>query len=494
LSIDEDCSVKKLSVKELIKSQSYVNGKWVNAVNGKTFDVKNPATGELITQCADLCAEEVKEIIELAHEGYLRWKNTTAKHRSDLLKKWYSLVMKHRDELAVIMTLEQGKALKESRGEIEYGATYIEWFAEEARRSYGDVIPTTSNDRRLLTVKQPVGVVSAITPWNFPTAMITRKASPALAAGCSIVIKPAAETPLSALALAQLAQIAGIPEGVINVITSKSSREVGFELTTNPLVQKVTFTGSTAVGKILLSQAAKTVKKVSMELGGNAPIVVFKDADIEKAAEGALISKFRNCGQTCICANRIIVHESIYEKFVSVFSKKVSELKQGNGLSEEVDLGPLINSRAVKDISSLVQDACDVGAKVITGGGINTAQGENFYLPTVLADVPKNARVFNEEIFGPVAPIFKFTDDDEAIKLANDTEYGLAAYIYTRDYSKAWTISESLDFGMVGVNETAITSDIIPFGGVKESGLGREGSKYGLDDFMELKYICMGGI
>lgn len=483
-----------LQTNTLLKSEAFINGQWVSAASGKTFAVRNPATGEVITECADMSADETRVAIKQANEAFKSWKQTTAKERATLLRKWFDLVIENQEELARIMTAEQGKALKESRGEITYGASYIEWFAEEAKRSYGDVIPTIGNDRRLLTIKQPVGVVSAITPWNFPNAMITRKASPALAAGCTIVIKPAAETPLSALALAELARQAGIPDGVINVITSRNSRETGLELTTNPLVKKVTFTGSTPVGKILLTQAAQTVKKVSMELGGNAPILVFEDADLEQAAAGALISKFRNCGQTCICANRILVHENVYDRFIELFAAKVAELKQGNGFDEGIDIGPLVSEKAVTDVKALVEDAQSRGATIVVGAKQNPNLSPSFYPPTILANVPRDARVFNEEIFGPVAPIFKFSSEEEAVALANDTEYGLASYIYTRDYARAWRVSEAIEYGMVGVNETAITAEVVPFGGVKESGLGREGSKYGLDDFTEIKYICMGGI
>jgi len=486
--------MKELLNNPLLKTQAFVNGEWISAKNGNTFPVSNPATGEVLVECADLSADDARDAISKAQAAYLKWKNTTAKERSALLRRWFELIMENQENLAQIMTAEQGKALKESRGEIAYGASYIEWFAEEAKRSYGDVIPSSSDDRRLLTIKQPVGVVSAITPWNFPNAMITRKASPALAAGCTIVIKPAAETPLSALALAELARQAGIPDGVINIVTSRNSQAVGLELTTNPLVKKVTFTGSTPVGKILLSQAAQTVKKVSMELGGNAPVLVFEDADLDQAAEGALASKFRNCGQTCICANRIIVHEKVYDDFVEIFAEKVAKLKQGNGFEEGVDIGPLVSTKALKDVHNLVLDACSTGAQVLIGAEPEKEQEGNFYPPTILVDVPKDARVFSEEIFGPVAPVFRFSNEAEALELANDTEFGLASYIYTRDYGRAWRVSEALEYGMVGVNETAITAETIPFGGVKESGLGREGSKYGLDDFTEIKYICMGGI
>ncbi len=483
-----------LTVQDLLKQQAFVNGEWVDSIHGDTFEVTNPATDELIVKVADLSAEETRSAINSAHQAYLQWKGTTAKHRASVLKRWYELIMANIEPLAEIMTLEQGKSLNESRGEVAYGASYIEWFAEEARRSYGDVIPTTGSDRRMITIKQPVGVVTAITPWNFPNAMITRKASPAIAAGCSIIIKPAAETPLSALALVELAHRAGVPAGVINVITSTKSREVGLEMTTNKRVQKVTFTGSTPVGKILLTQAAQTVKKASMELGGNAPILVFADADLEKAAEGALGSKFRNGGQTCICANRILVHDDVYDEFLQIFAKKVEQVVQGNGMDEGVDIGPLVSQRAVNDVAALVDDACTQGGRIYSIDSSNHKHEGNFFPPTILADVPQKARVFSEEIFGPVAPVFRFSSDEEAIAMANDTEYGLAAYMYTRDYSRAWTMSEELEYGMVGVNETAITSEVIPFGGVKESGLGREGSKYGLDDFMEIKYICMGGI
>ena len=478
----------------LLKSQAFINGEWVSAASGKTFTVNNPATGEVITECADLGIDDTLTAISSAQRAFESWRHTTAKHRANLLRKWYELVMQNQEALAQIMTAEQGKSLTEARGEIAYGASYIEWFAEEAKRSYGDVIPSSASDRRLITIKQPVGVVSAITPWNFPNAMITRKASPALAAGCTIIIKPAAETPLSALALAELARQAGIPDGVINIITSSRSREIGHELTTNKLIKKITFTGSTPVGKILLTQAAQSVKKVSMELGGNAPVVVFADADLEKAAEGALQSKFRNCGQTCICANRLLVHEDVHDEFVRIFAAKVSQLKQANGTEAGVDIGPLVNAKAAEDVQQLVTDACSNGAQVVMGGQQDSALNGNFYPPTILTDVTPDARVFSEEIFGPVAPVFKFSTEAEAVELANDTEFGLASYIYTQDYARAWRVSEALEYGMVGVNETAITAEAIPFGGVKESGLGREGSKYGLDDFTEIKYICLGGM
>jgi len=478
----------------LLRTQSFIGGAWVDSIDRSTFDVINPASGEVIAKCADLGADECREAIEIAHTAMQSWKETTAKERSGILRNWYNLIMANQEVLAQLMTAEQGKAIKEARGEIVYGASFIEWFAEEAKRTYGDVIPTVANDRRLLTIKQPVGVVGAITPWNFPNAMITRKAAPALAAGCSIVLKPAEDTPLSALALAELAQQAGIPAGVFNVVTCSKGQAVGHELSTNPVVKKVTFTGSTPVGKILLEQAAKTVKKVSMELGGNAPVIVFEDADLEQAAAGALASKFRNCGQTCVCANRLLVQESVYDEFVEIFTAKVRELQQGDGINESTDLGPLINARAVSNVKSLIEDALDKGAVAIAADGDNSNLSGNFYPATVLTDVPPTARVFREEIFGPVAPLFKFDTEQEAIAMANDTQFGLASYIFTKDIGRAWRVSEALEYGMVGVNEVAITSEVIPFGGVKESGLGREGSKYGIDDFCEIKYICMGGI
>jgi len=484
----------RLTQQQLLRSDSYINGKWVNALSDYRFDVFNPSTGELITQCADLGVKEVKQTIELADVAHKKWRQTTAKERSIVLRRWFDLVMEHQEELASILSLEQGRPIREARAEITYGASFIEWFAEEAKRTYGDTIPTTGNDKRLITIKQPVGVVAAITPWNFPNAMITRKAAPAIAAGCSIVVKPAKETPLSALALAVLAEEAGIPPGVLNVVTSSNSRITGLELTTNPLVKKVTFTGSTQVGKILLTQCAQTVKKVSMELGGNAPVIVFDDADIEGAASAAATSKFRNCGQTCICANRILVHEDVYDNFVRHFVQKTETLRQGKSADETTDIGPLINADAFKSVADLVNDATEQGAIIAYAGAEIDDDSAFYYPPTVLRDVPSSARVSKEEIFGPVAPIFKFSTEEEAINIANDTEYGLAAYIFTKDLSRAWRVSEAIEYGMVGVNETAITSEVIPFGGIKESGLGREGSRYGMDDYLEVKYICMGSI
>lgn len=477
----------------LLKTQAYINGQWVNADNGATFEVKNPANDEVIATVASMGAVETRRAIEAADVAMKSWRALPAKQRSNILRKWYDLMMTNAEDLAVIMTVEQGKILKESRMEVAYGASFIEWFAEEAKRIYGDVIPSPFADRRQIVIKQPVGVVAAVTPWNFPNAMITRKAGPALAAGCSIVIKPASETPLSALALAELAHRAGIPAGVLNIVPGKSSRDIGGELTGNPIVRKFTFTGSTPVGKSLLEQCAKTVKKVSMELGGNAPVIVFDDADIDKAVAGALASKYRNAGQTCICVNRVLVQEGIFDAFAKKFAEEVSKFKIGNGLIEEITMGPLVNEKAASDIDALVQDAVSKGATVLTGGK-RSNEGSCFYQPTVLTNISKEMRVAREEIFGPIAPIFKFKTESQAIEMANDTEFGLASYVYTRDVGRVWRVSEGIEYGMVGVNEVGITNDAIPFGGVKESGLGREGSKYGIDDYLEIKYICMGGL
>ncbi len=477
----------------LLRTQCFVDGQWTDAASGKTFPVFNPANGETLAEVADLGADETRQAIASAERAMQGWRARPAKERADLLRQWYNLIMANQEDLAVIMTCEQGKVLAESRAEIAYAASFIEWFSEEARRVYGDIVPLPQTDRRGVVVKQPVGVVAAITPWNFPAAMITRKAGPALAVGCSIVIKPAKETPLSALAMAELARRAGIPPGVINVVCGSSSRAIGGELTSSPIVRKLTFTGSTSVGKELLRQCADTVKKVSMELGGNAPVIVFDDADLDAAAVGAAASKYRNSGQTCICANRLLVQDSIYDEFVEKFTGVVTGFRIGNGLEEGVTHGPLVNAGAARDVHAMVQQALESGARAVVGGEIDTL-GECFYQPTILTDVNDSMRVFREEIFGPVAPIFRFSSEEEAIAMANDTEFGLASYIYTRDIGRVWRVSEGIEYGMVGVNEVAITSDIIPFGGVKESGMGREGSKYGVDDYLETKYICMGGL
>lgn len=478
---------------ELLRTQSYINGQWVDADSGETVEVRNPANGEVIADIASLGADETRRAIEAAEAAMPAWAAKPAKERANILRNWYNLILANVDDLAQILTLEQGKPLAESKGEVTYGANYIEWFAEEAKRIYGDVIPHPSNDKRLVVIKQPVGVVASITPWNFPNAMITRKAGPALAVGCAIVIKPAKETPLSALALAELAHRAGLPAGLLNIVTGKSSREIGGEMTANPVVKKLSFTGSTPVGKTLMKQCADTVKRTSMELGGNAPVIVFDDADLDQAVAGAAASKYRNSGQTCICANRILVQEGVYDAFVEKFTAEVQTYKIGNGLDEGSTHGPVVNETAVGDIQVLVDDALDKGATALVGGKPSEL-GACFYEPTVLTNVNDQMRVFREEIFGPVAPIFKFSTEEEAIAMANDTEFGLASYVYTRDIGRVWRVSEGIEYGMVGVNETAITSDVIPFGGVKESGQGREGSKYGLDDYLEIKYICMGDL
>ncbi|NLU98965.1 succinate-semialdehyde dehydrogenase (NADP(+)) [Marinomonas sp. UCMA 3892] len=484
---------QKLKDPSLLRSAGFIDGQWIQAPNGNTFEVLNPSTGEVIAKVADLGAQETKQAIAAAEVAYDHWKTIPAKQRSSILRRWYELVLENQEDLALIMTSEQGKVMSESRGEVIYGASYIEWFAEEAKRIYGDVLPSTSADRRSIVIKQPVGVVGAITPWNFPNAMITRKVAPALAAGCSIVLKPAAETPLSALALAELASRAGIPAGVFNVVVGKDSKSIGAELTSNPIVKKITFTGSTAVGKLLMEQSAKTIKKTSMELGGNAPVLVFEDADLDKAVTGALGAKFRNAGQTCICANRILVQDTIYDEFIKRFTNRVGEFVLGDGMADQTTMGPLITKKAVENVIALVNDAVEQGAKVCIGGKTD-AQGDHFYQPTVIRDLTTSMRLAKEEVFGPVAPVFKFSTEKEAVAMANDTEFGLAAYMYTKDHSRIWRVGEALEYGMVGINETAISSEMIPFGGVKESGQGREGSKYGLEDYLEIKYLCLGDI
>lgn len=484
---------QKLKDPSLLKCAGFINGQWVQTKTEKVFEVFNPSTGDVVANVADLGVKETQLAINAAQDAFEKWREVPAKQKSSLLRRWFDLVMENQEDLALIMTLEQGKVISESRGEVAYGASYIEWFAEEAKRIYGDILPSTTADRRSLVIKQAVGVVGAITPWNFPNAMITRKVAPALAAGCTIVLKPASETPLSALALAELADRAGFPAGVFNVITGTDSKAIGAELTSNPIVKKITFTGSTAVGKILMEQSAKTVKKTSMELGGNAPVLIFEDADLDKAVEGALIAKFRNAGQTCICANRILVQDSIYEEFIRRFTARVSEFVLGDGLSSTSTMGPLITKKAVAGVVSLVDDAVSLGAKVCIGGSVGS-NGGYFFEPTVLRDLSASMRLAKEEVFGPVAPVFKFSSEKEAVAMANDTEFGLAAYMYTKDHARIWRVGEALEYGMVGINETAISSEMIPFGGVKESGQGREGSKYGLEDYLEIKYLCMGDI
>ncbi|MCV2403759.1 NAD-dependent succinate-semialdehyde dehydrogenase [Marinomonas sp. C2222] len=482
-----------LSQPSLLKSQSYINGLWVSASDKQTFPVNNPSTGEHIIDVDDLGEIETIQAVEAAEKAQKLWQKRLPKERALLLRRWNQLILENQDDLARIMTLEQGKPLAEAKGEVAYGASFIDWFADEARRLNGDVIPTFANDKRVLTIKQAIGVVAAITPWNFPIAMITRKAGPALAAGCSIVIKPSDETPLSALALAELAHQAGIPAGVLNVVVGRNAKAIGGVLTSHPTVRKLSFTGSTPVGKLLLSQCANTVKRTSMELGGNAPFIVFDDADLDAAIEGAIASKYRNAGQTCVCANRLLIQEEIYDEFAEKLVKRVSELKVGDGLTDGVNIGPLINSAAINKVNELVKDALEKGAKALIGGKGNDS-GKQFYEPTVLTNVTADMDIFSNEIFGPVAPLFKFSTEEEAIAMANDTPFGLASYFYSKDMSRIWRVSEALEYGMVGMNEGIISTEVAPFGGIKESGSGREGSSYGIDEYTEIKYICMGGL
>ena len=482
----------QISDQGLLKTQAYVDGKWINADSGETLAVINPATGDTIAEIAKCGTAETRRAIEAAERAQKEWRTRTAKERGAVLRKWFTLMLENLEDLAQILTAEQGKPLAEARGEIAYGANYIEWFAEEAKRVYGDTIPQPSNDKRLIVIKQPVGVVACITPWNFPNAMLTRKIAPALAAGCTVVCKPANATPLSAFAVAELAERAGVPPGVINVVAGVT-REIGAEMTSNPIVRKLTFTGSTAVGKLLIQQCAGTVKRTSMELGGNAPFIVFDDADLDEAVKGAIICKFRNAGQTCVCANRILVQESVYDAFTEKFMLAMTDLKLGNGADEEVNVGPLINEGAANDVLELIEDAVARGASVAAGGA-RSELGVRFIEPTVLTNVSDDMRVFREEIFGPVAPIFKFKTEAEAIAMANDTEFGLACYFYSRDVGRVWRVGEALEYGIVGINAGIISNEMAPFGGIKESGQGREGSKYGLDDYLEIKYMCVGGI
>ena len=476
----------------LFRQQCYVDGGWIDADSGATIEVTNPATGEVLGTIPKLGREETARAIEAANRAWPAWRAKTGKERANLLRAWYNLIMANQEDLAVLMTLEQGKPLAEAKGEIVYGASFVEWFAEEAKRVYGDTIPQHQPDKRIVVIKQPVGVVAAITPWNFPNAMITRKCAPALAAGCPVVIKPATLTPYSAFALAELAERAGMPAGVINVLSGSSS-EIGGELTSNPIVRKLSFTGSTEVGKILLEQCAGTVKKVSMELGGNAPFIVFDDADLDAAVEGAMMSKFRNTGQTCVCANRILVQDSVYEAFAEKLAKAVGTLKVGFGLEDGVNQGPLIDVAALEKVEEHVADATAKGAKVAVGGARHE-RGGTFYQPTILTGVTTDMKVTHEETFGPVAPLFRFKTEEEAIAMANDTEFGLASYFYARDLGRVWRVGEALESGIVGINTGIISTEVAPFGGVKESGMGREGSKYGMDDFLEIKYLCMGGV
>ena len=482
----------QLSDKKLLKTKAYINGEWVDGDGGNTFAVTDPATGDSIAEVASCGTAETRRAIEAAEAAMLTWRKRSVKDRAGILRKWFNLMMDAQEDLAQILTAEQGKPLAEARGEIAYGANYIEWFAEEGKRVYGDTIPAPSDDKRIVVIKQPVGVVACITPWNFPNAMLTRKIAPALAAGCTVVCKPANATPLSAFAFAELAERAGVPAGVINIVAGRTS-EIGAEMTANPIVRKLTFTGSTEVGKKLIADCAATVKRTSMELGGNAPFIVFDDADLDAAVAGALICKFRNAGQTCVCANRILVQEGVYDEFTEKLMAAAADLKMGNGAEEGVTIGPLINEGAANDVLEFVEDAVAKGANVVVGGQ-RSDLGSCFIEPTILTEVRDDMRVFREEIFGPVAPLFKFKTEEEAIQMANDTEFGLACYFYSRDIGRIWRVGEGLEYGIVGINEGIISNEMAPFGGVKESGQGREGSKYGLDDYLEIKYMCMGGI
>ena len=480
----------QLNDPKLFRQQAYIDGVWVDADNGQTLKVNNPATGEIIGSVPKMGATETRRAIEAADKALPAWRALTAKDRANKLRKWFDLMMANQEDLARLMTLEQGKPLTESRGEIAYAASFLEWFGEEAKRVYGDMIPGHQVDKRLMVLKQPIGVTAAITPWNFPSAMITRKAGPALAAGCTMVLKPASQTPYSALALAELAERAGIPKGVFSVVTG-SAGEVGAELTGNPLVRKLSFTGSTEIGRQLMVECAKDIKKVSLELGGNAPFIVFDDADLDAAVEGALVSKYRNNGQTCVCANRLYIQDGVYDAFVVKLTAAVARLNIGNGLENGVTTGPLIDAKAMAKVQEHIDDAVSKGARVVAGGKPH-ALGGTFFEPTVLVDVPRNAAVAREETFGPLAPLFRFKDEADVIAMANDTEFGLASYFYARDLSRVFRVGEALEYGIVGVNTGIISNEVAPFGGIKASGLGREGSKYGIEDYLEIKYLCIG--
>jgi succinate-semialdehyde dehydrogenase/glutarate-semialdehyde dehydrogenase len=481
-----------LKNQSLFREQAFVGGQWVDADSGERVDVTNPATGEVLGTVPKLSAVETRRAIEAADKALPDWRARTAKERAFILRRWHDLMMQHQEDLAVLMTLEQGKPLAESRGEIAYAAAFIEWFAEEGKRAYGDVIPGHARDKRIVVLKQPVGVAAAITPWNFPAAMITRKVGPALAAGCTMVVKPSELTPYSALAMCVLAQEAGVPEGVLSVVTGPS-KVIGAELTSNPIVRKLSFTGSTAVGKLLMEQCAGTLKKLSLELGGNAPFIVFDDADLDIAVQGAIASKYRNAGQTCVCANRLFVQAGIYDAFAEKLAAAVAQMPVGNGLDPNTRIGPLIDEAAVEKVKRHVADAVGKGGKIVTGGQRLAGSGA-FFAPTVIRDVREDAVVLREETFGPVAPLIRFTNEADAVRLANATEFGLAGYFYSRDIQRVWRVAEALECGMVGINEGLISTEVAPFGGVKESGLGREGSKYGLDEYMELKYLCFGQV
>ena len=473
---------------QLFRQQAYIDGTWLDADSGQTLAVNNPATNEIIGTVPKMGAAETRRAIEAADRALPAWRALTAKERATKLRRWFELLMENQDDLGRLMTLEQGKPLAEAKGEIAYAASFIEWFAEEAKRVYGDTIPGHQADKRILVIKQPIGVTAAITPWNFPAAMITRKAGPALAAGCTMVIKPASQTPFSALALVELAHRAGIPKGVLSVVTG-SAGDIGGELTSNPMVRKLSFTGSTEVGRQLMAECAKDIKKVSLELGGNAPFIVFDDADLDAAVEGALASKYRNAGQTCVCANRLYVQDGVYDAFAEKLMAAVAKLKVGNGLEDGITTGPLIDDKAVARVQEHIADAVGKGAKLVAGGN---SLGGNFFEPTILLNVPNHAAVAKEETFGPLAPLFRFKDEAEVIAMSNDTEFGLASYFYARDLGRVFRVAEALEYGIVGVNTGIISTEVAPFGGMKASGLGREGSKYGIEDYLEIKYLCLG--
>jgi succinate-semialdehyde dehydrogenase/glutarate-semialdehyde dehydrogenase len=476
----------------LFREQAFVGGNWQDADSGKTIQVTNPATGEVVGVIPNMGATETRRAIEAADKALPDWRARTAKERAQILRRWFDLMMANQEDLAVLMTVEQGKPLVESRGEIAYAASFLEWFGEEAKRVYGDVIPGHGRDKRIVVIKQPIGVTAAITPWNFPSAMIARKVAPALAAGCTMVIKPSELTPFSALAMCVLAQQAGVPPGVVSVVTG-DAKPIGEELTSSPIVRKLSFTGSTAVGKLLMAQSAGTLKKLSLELGGNAPFIVFDDADLDAAVAGAVASKYRNAGQTCVCANRIYVQAGIYDRFAERLAETAAAMKVGNGLAPDTKIGPLIDDRAIQKVERHVDDALKHGAKVLTGGKRGDRNG-HFYAPTVLVGVTSDTLPMREETFGPVAPLVRFSEESEVIRLANNSQYGLASYFYSRDVQRVWRVAEALESGMVGINDGIISTEVAPFGGIKESGLGREGSKYGLDEYLEIKYLCFGGV
>ena len=488
-------TARRLGLKdaELLRFQCYIDGRWVDADSGKTVEVSNPADGSVLGSVPMMGADETRRAIEAADRAWPAWRAKTAKERAKLLRAWFDLMMANQEDIARIMTAEQGKPLAEARGEVAYAASFIEWFAEEGKRVYGDTIPSHLEGRRIVVTKEPIGVTTAITPWNFPAAMITRKAGPALAAGCPMVIKPATATPFTALAMAVLAERAGIPAGLLSVVTG-SARAIGGEMTGNPIVRKLSFTGSTEIGKELMAQCAGTVKKVSLELGGNAPFIVFDDADLDEAVKGAIASKYRNTGQTCVCANRLLVQSGVYDAFAAKLSDAVAALKVGPGLTTDgAQQGPLIDMAAVEKVEDHIRDAVGKGARVVAGGKRHSLGG-SFFEPTILADVTPEMKVAREETFGPVAPLFRFDSEDEAVRMANATEFGLAAYFYSRDIGRVWRVAEALEYGIVGINEGIISTEVAPFGGMKESGIGREGSKYGIEDYLEIKYLCMGGV